>query len=116
MDFDSSLERVKERFEDWRAMVVLDDKPLRRYVMCWRPSLVRRFNDWPDRNDIASLWDCVVVDVQALSEMTGDALPDVQARLRQAQGMELIYPDGSVAQAVRRVMAGKLAEIKGMSS
>lgn len=45
---------------------------------------------------------------------TGDALPEVQSRLRQAQGMELIYPDGSVASAVAKVMKGKLAEIKGM--
>lgn len=114
MDFDAALSAVKERFEAWRALVVLDDKPLRRYVMCWKPSLVRRFNDWPVRSDIASLWDCVYVDVQALSEMTGDALPDVQSRLRQAQGMELIYPDGTVARDVARVMAGKLKEIKGM--
>lgn len=114
MDFDDALERIKERFEAWRALVVLDDKPLRRYVMCWRPSLVRRFNDWPDGNDIASLWACVDVDLQALCEMTGDALPDVQSRLRQAQGMELIYPDGTVARDVARVMAGKLKEIKGM--
>ena len=54
------------------------------------------------------------MDLQALSEMTGDALPDVQSRLRQAQGMELIYPDGTVARDVARVMAGKLSEIKGM--
>lgn len=114
MDFDDALERIKERFEAWRALVVLDDKPLRRYVMCWRPGLVTRINDWPERTDIASLWACVHVDLQALSEMTGDALPDVQARLRQAQGMELIYPDGSVADAVSRVLKGKLAEIKGM--
>ncbi len=114
MNFDTALNEVKGRFEAWRALVVLDDKPLRRYVMCWRPSLVRRFNDWPDRSDIASLWDCVHVDLQALCEMTGDALPDVQSRLRQAQGMELIYPDGTVARDVHRVMTGKLKEIKGM--
>jgi hypothetical protein len=114
MDFDHALERAKARFEDWRALVVLDDKPLRRYVMCWRPCLVRRLTDWPPRDDIASLWGCVDIDLQALCEMTGDALPDVQSRLRQAQGMELIYPDGSVAQAVARVLKGKLAEIKGM--
>lgn len=114
MDFDTELDRVKQRFEAWRALVVLDDKPLRRYVMCWRPSLVRRVSDWPVTPGIASLWDCVHVDLQALSEMTGDALPDVQSRLRQAQGMELIYPDGTVARDVARVMAGKLSEIKGM--
>ena len=114
MDFDESLNVIKSDFAAWRALVVLDDKPLRRYVMCWRPSLVRRVSDWPIGSDIASLWDCVHVDVQALSEMTGDALPDVQSRLRQAQGMELIYPDGTVARDVARVMAGKLSEIKGM--
>ncbi len=114
MNFDEALRRVKERFEDWRALVVLDDKPLRRYVMCWRPSLVRRVLDWPVTPGIAGLWDCVEVDMRALCEITGDALPDVQSRLRQAQGMELIYPDGSVARAVAKVMKGKLAEIKGM--
>lgn len=72
--------------------------------------LCGRFNDWPDRSDIASIWDCVHVDLQALSEMTGDAIPDVHSRLRQVQRMELIYADGTVA----RVMAGKLKEIKGM--
>ena len=114
MNFDSALNEVKGRFEAWRALVVLDDKPLRRYVMCWRPSLVSRVSDWPVTPGIAGLWDCVHVDLQALSEMTGDALPDVQSRLRQAQGMELIYPDGTVARDVARVMAGKLSEIKDM--
>ena len=114
MDFEDRLDLIKQRFEDWRALVVLDDKPLRRYVMCWRPSLVRRVMDWPVTPGIAGLWECVEVDMAALCEITGDALPDAQSRLRQAQGMELIYPDGSVARAVARVMMGKLAEIKGM--
>lgn len=111
MDFETILSLRKEEFESWRAMIVLDDKVVRRYVMCWRPSLVRRVEDYPVGYTMADLWDCVKVDYQALSEITGDGLPDVMGRFRQLQAMELIYPDGSIAAAVVSVMTAKLQEI-----
>ena len=36
---------IKVRFEDWRALVGLDEKPLRPSVMCWRPSQMRLSNN-----------------------------------------------------------------------
>lgn len=111
MDFDEILALRKEEFEAWRAMVVLDDRAVRRYVMCWRPSLVRRLHDYPIGYTMADLWDCVKVDYDALGEMTGETTADVMARFRQLQAMELIYPDGSVAFPVVKVMSAKLQEI-----
>ena len=80
MDFDTELDRVKQRFDAWRALVVLDDKPLRRYVMCWRPSLVRRVSDWPVTPGIASLWDCVHVDLQGLATYVLNGLAAIGLR------------------------------------
>ena len=111
--FDEVLELHKEKFVQYRALVVLDDKPLRRFVMCWGPHLVRRQHDYPMDNTLAHLWDCVTVDYQALVDLTGIALPQVMGYFRQAQGMQLVYPDGSVAYAVADVLSRKLEEIRG---
>ena len=111
MDFEEALRAHKDSFEDWRALVVLDDKALRRYVMCWTPHLVRRLHDWPAGETLPDLWDCVRVDLKALGDLTGDSPPDVMARLRQAQGLKVIYPDGTVADTVARVLRKKLQEI-----
>lgn len=109
--FEASLEIHKEKFEPFRALIVLDDKPMRKYVMCWGPQLVRRLHDYPLDTTMADLWDCVKVDYQALADLTGDPMPMVMGRFRQAQGLQLIYPDGSVAAAVASVLRKKLAEI-----
>jgi hypothetical protein len=110
--FDEVLDLHKGRFVGYRALVVLDDKPLRRLVMCWGPQLVRRYNEYPLDNTMADLWDCVKVDYQALVDLTGQPLPEVMGYFRQAQGMQLIYPDGSVAFAVVDVLNSKLEEIR----
>ncbi len=56
------------------------------------------------------LWDCVTVDFQALADLPGDPLPAVMGRFRQAQGLQLIHPEGGVADAVVNVLRKKLAE------
>ncbi len=43
--FEAALEILKEKFEPFRALVVFDDKALRRYVISWGPQLVRRRDD-----------------------------------------------------------------------
>jgi hypothetical protein len=43
--FEAALEILKEKFEPFRALVVFDDKALRRYVINWGPQLVRRRDD-----------------------------------------------------------------------
>lgn len=110
--FDTILYQRKCEFEDWRALIVIDDKALRRYVLCWGPMLVQRLDSFPSGETLADLWACVQVDFQALEERTGDSTPQVMARFRQAQGLQLIYPDGSVAEAVADLLRGKLLEIK----
>lgn len=104
MDFDDELERHKDNFEKWRALIVLDDKALRRYVMCWGPMLVQRLSDWPAGHALADLWACVRVDYQVLADLTGHSLPQVMGHFRQAQGLQLIYPDGTVAEAVTDIL------------
>lgn len=111
--FDATLEIHKEKFVTYKALVVLDDKALRRYVLCWGPHLVRRHDDYPLDTAMADLWACVTVDYQALADLTGHSLPQVMAYFRQAQGMQLIYPDGSVAFAVADLLSKKLEEIRG---
>jgi hypothetical protein len=108
--FDAALDIQKEKFTPFKALIVLDDKVLRKYVMCWGPELVRRLNDYPRDTTMADLWDCVRVDFQALADLTGDSMPQVMARFRQAQGLQLIYPDGNVADAVTRVLRKKMVE------
>lgn len=112
--FAEALAPHKDRFEPWRALIVLDDKPLRRYVMAWSRQLVRLVDGWPLEGDLPTLWRCVEVDVQALGDLTGDSPQEVLARLRQAQGLELIYPDGTVADAVANVLRAKMDEIRGI--
>jgi hypothetical protein len=111
--FEAALEIHKEKFEPFRALVVLDDKALRRYVISWGSQLVRRVDDYPLGDSMADLWNCVTVDYQALADLTGDSLPHVMSYFRQAQGLQLIYPDGSVAAEVIRLLHKKLMEIKG---
>lgn len=110
--FDTVLYQHKVEFEAYRALIVLDDKALRRYVLCWGPMLVQRLDSFPAGETLADLWACVKVDFQALEDLTGDSTPQVMARFRQAQGLQLIYPDGSVADAVADLLRGKLLEIK----
>lgn len=102
--FDLHLAELAGAFPQHRATIVLDDEPLRRYCMAWNPMLVRRRTDWPDGDTLADLWACVEVDTAALAELTGDSVQQVAARLRQAQGLQLILPDGSIAYPVRRVL------------
>lgn len=111
MDFDEALDTHKENFEPFRALIILDEKPLRKYVMCWGPQLVRRNSLYPLGHAMADLWECVTVDYQALADLTGDPLPQVMATFRQVQGLQLVYPDGTVADAVANVLRKKLAEI-----
>lgn len=111
MDFEEALDTHKENFEPYRALIILDEKQLRKYVLCWGPHLVRRLTDWPADHTMACLWDCVAIDFQALADLTGDPMPQVMGRFRQAQGLQLIYPDGTVADAVANVLRKKLAEI-----
>lgn len=109
--FDAALELHKERFEPFKALIVLDDKALRSYVISWCPQLVRRLDDYPLDNDMPTLWKCVAVDFQALADLTGDPMPLVVAYFRRAQGLQLIYPDGTVAMAVADILR-KLTEVK----
>jgi hypothetical protein len=109
--FATALADHKDAFESYRALIVLDDKPMRKYVLCWGQQLVRRMLDYPLGESMGELWDCVQVDYQALADLTGDPLPMVMGRFRQAQGLGLIYPDGSVPDAVASVLRKKYAEI-----
>lgn len=110
-EFEDVLNEVKYQFVDWKALIVLDDKPLRKYCMAWSPALVQRHTSWPLFSTLPSLWDCVTVDFQALAELTGDSMPEVMMRFRQAQGLQVIYPDGTVAEHVCRVLQKKWREI-----
>ena len=113
--FDATLAIHKAKFEPYRALIVLDDKPMRKYFMCWGPQLVRRIDDYPLDTAMADLWDYVRVDYQALADLTGDPMPAVMGRFRQAQGLQLIYPDGTVADAVANVLRKKLAPMQTVS-
>jgi hypothetical protein len=108
MNFDELLEERKALFEDHRALIVLDDKAMRRYVLCWGAMLVQRWQDYPMGHTLADLWACVRVDFQALADLTGESLPQVMGHFRQAQGLELIYPDGSIPEAVTKVLKRRL--------
>ena len=100
----SYLEDIKDRFPPARALLVLDDKTLRRYVLSWSPMLVRVVKDWLDDDTLAAAWACVVVDTAALADLTGDSPPAVAAALRQLQALEMVYPDGTIPRAVNQVL------------
>lgn len=102
--FSAYLHNIKQEFPGPRALLVRDDKTLRRYVLAWSPALVRIWTTEPIGEDIGNLWECVHVDHKALGDLTGDSVPDVLAALRRLQGLELIYPDGTVPTAVTRVL------------
>lgn len=98
------LEDIKDRFPPPRALLVLDDKTLRRYVLSWSPMLVRVVKDWPDDDTLAGAWACVEVDMDALADLTGDSPPVMAAALRQLQALEMVYPDGTIPRAVNQVL------------
>lgn len=110
MDFEELLEERKEQFEAHRALIVLDDKAMRRYVLCWGPLLLQRLQSWTEGHTMADLWACVRVNYQALADLTGESLPQVMGHFRQAQGLELIYPDGTIPEAVSKVLRRKLRQ------
>lgn len=101
------LEDIKERFPPARALLVLDEKTLRRYVLSWSPLLVRMVKDWPDDETLTAAWACVEVDMDALADLTGDSPPTMAAALRQLQRLEMVYPDGTIPEAVTRVLNKK---------
>lgn len=100
----SYLDEHKERFPPARALLVLDDKTLRRYVLSWSPLVVRMVKEWPDDETLAAAWSCVEVDTAALADLTGDSPPDVAAALRRLQALEMVYPDGTIPSAVTKVL------------
>lgn len=112
--FQAALDLHKERFEGFRALIVLDDKTLRRYVLAWSPLLVKLRDDWPLDNSLADLWKCVDVDMQALADLTGDALAEVHGNFQRARGLQLIYPDGSIPAMVGAVLMAKMREITAL--
>lgn len=105
--FDMYLADHKDRFNKPRALLVREDKTLRRYVLSWNPQLVRQREYDGFGETLAELWACVEVNHQALADLTGDSLPDVHAALRRLQGLELIYPDGSIPLAVTRLLTAE---------
>jgi len=111
MNFDELLEIIKEDFEPSRALIVLDDKMIRRYVLSWGPQLVRRVSSWPEGETITDLWRCVDVDYQALADLTGQNLPEVRSCFRQVQGLGLIYPDGTVPDPVVQMLRKEFKRI-----
>jgi hypothetical protein len=100
----SYLVEIKDRFPPARALLVLDDKTLRRYVLSWSPMLVRVVKEWPDDDSLAAAWACVEVDTDALADLTGDSPPAMAAALRQLQRLEMVYPDGTIPAAVTKVL------------
>jgi hypothetical protein len=92
------LEEHREAFDPYRALVVDKDPPLLRLVLSWGPAVVRQLHTEPLGNDLRDLWDCVEVDIQALVDLTGWGIPQVMSTLRQAQGLRLIWPDGSLSE------------------
>lgn len=104
--FQAAVDLHREKFEPYRALIVLDDKTVRRYVLAWSPALVRLLNDWPLDDTLADLWECVKVDHDKLADLTGDPLPTVLSSLRRVQGLGLVYPDGSIPPAVVQVLSG----------
>lgn len=46
-----------------------------------------------------------------MADLTGDSLPQVMGHFRQAQGLQLIYPDGTVAQAVANILKKRVDEL-----
>lgn len=111
--FSEYVQDLGERFPEGRALLVLDDKTLRRYVLCWGPALIHRVNDWPEDSQPATLWDCVDVNLDALADLAGDTLADARARLRQIQGLGLVLPDGSLPSAVTEVLTNEVRAAKG---
>jgi hypothetical protein len=91
-------------FPPARALLVLDNKTLRRYVLSWSPLLVRVVKDWPDDDTLAAAWACVEVNTETLSDLTGDSPPAVAAALRQLQALEMVHPDGTIPRAVTQVL------------
>lgn len=114
MQFEELLEELKEGFTAFKALIVLDDPALRRYVLCWGPQLVRRHTDYLYGHTMAELWDCVTVDYAVLADLTGHSGPQVMAYFRQAQGLELIYPDGSINSAVIKLLDKKMKQLSGL--
>ena len=61
LDFDELLDRHKREFDSFRALIVLDEKNLRRYVLCWGPHLVQRRHSYPLADTLKDLWQLLAV-------------------------------------------------------
>jgi hypothetical protein len=55
------LDRHKREFDSFRALIVLDEKNLRRYVLCWGPHLVQRRHSYPLADTLKDLWQLLAV-------------------------------------------------------
>ena len=79
-------------------------------VLSWGPELVRQRYSEPAGHELRDLWDCVEVDNQAMADLTGWGLPQVLATFRQAQGLRLIWPDGSLADPLAQLLDQRMKD------
>lgn len=109
MNFDELLAHFKVQSRPEDAMVPILDPVLLMYAAAWQRVKIERTGE-PWNESWEGLWDCVYVDVGQLAMLMDVPENKAAAVLRRLQALRVIYPDGSVPELVRKVIAKRVQD------
>ena len=96
MNFDELLEQYKANPRRESAALVLNDGALLKYCVVFKQVKPRRLVDWPEEATWKALWDCVLVDVEAIATLADDVPAVAMRNIERIKGLRLVYPDGTI--------------------
>lgn len=110
MDFDALLQQYKDNPRRESTALLLEDARLLRYCVVFKQVKPKRLYDYPIERTWEALWDCVQVDTERLAILADDVPAVALRNLERIKGLRLVYPDGTVQQAVERLLQKRIDE------
>lgn len=115
MNFDELLEQYKANPRRESAMLLLTDTRLLAYTVIFKQCpperrLVAGEPMEPAEASWGALWDCVVVDLDAIALLADDELVKARKTVERLKGLRLVYPDGSLPELVNKVITKKVMD------
>ncbi len=110
MNFDELLEQYKASPRRESAALVLNDGALLKYCVVFKQVKPRRLVDWPEEATWKALWDCVLVDVEAIATLADDVPAVAMRNIERIKGLRLVYPDGTIQPMVEKIIAKRITD------
>lgn len=110
MNFDELLQQYKDNPRRESAALLLSDAALLRYCVVFKQVKPERLHDYLIERTWEALWDCVQVDVGRIAILADDVPAVALRNIERIKGLRLVYPDGTVQQAVERLLEKRIDE------